>query len=320
MVTLGNHIASLMRLIRWPNLVIVALTQVLLRQCVVNPVLKQMNMEVQLPLFLFILLVTGTVCITAGGYIINDYFDRKIDRVNRPETVIVGRHIYPRHAMIYHIVFTAIGIICGVWVAISINQFYLALIFIMVSGLLWFYSTTYKRQLLMGNFIVALLTGMVPFMVLVFELPLLARTYGILAPSVSKILFIWVTGFSLFSFLVNLLREIVKDAEDLEGDSAYGKNTVSVVWGTGASKAIAVSLIAIMIGLLIMAWFYFVRDKFTLIYFIAMVILPLLVISWLIIRASGQLQFHRANLLLKGVMLTGIGYMVVVNLLINYLK
>lgn len=269
---------------------------------------------------LFGILVLATVFITAGGYIINDYFDRKIDLVNRPESVIVGKLIYPRHAMAYHVIFTVSGIICGIWVSLHVQELYLCLVFFMVSGLLWFYSTTYKRQLLVGNVIVALLTGLVPLLVLVFEMPLLAREYGSLAASASKILFFWVAGFSIFAFLINLLREIVKDAEDLEGDRAYGKRTIPVAWGIMASKWIALALIILVSGMLAVAWIFFVRDYFTLVYFIASIILPLLIAGFMVMTANSQITFHRVNLLLKGIMLTGIGYMVLVNLLINHLK
>src|SRR5512133_2043110 len=105
MVKIPGPTISLLRLIRWPNLLIVALTQVLIRICIISPVLHRMNMEPLLPRALFALLVIGTVCITAGGYIINDYFDRKIDRINKPDEMIVGTHIYPRQAMAYHIMF-----------------------------------------------------------------------------------------------------------------------------------------------------------------------------------------------------------------------
>jgi 4-hydroxybenzoate polyprenyltransferase len=114
----------------------VAASQVLVRQCVLVPLLKKAYMEPQLPTGLFILLVLATVLITAGGYAINDYFDRKLDRVNKPQSLIVGRLIYPRHAMAYHLFFSIIGVILGSWVAFRSGQLYLSLIFFMVSGML----------------------------------------------------------------------------------------------------------------------------------------------------------------------------------------
>src|SRR4030043_1138553 len=102
MVMALNHTLALFRLIRLPNLLIVAATQVLIRQCIIVPLLKQAHLEPQLPDGLFIMLVIATVFITAGGYAINDYFDRKMDRINKPQNLIVGRLIYPKHAMAYH--------------------------------------------------------------------------------------------------------------------------------------------------------------------------------------------------------------------------
>ncbi len=187
MVKILNHLKGLLWLIRWPNLVIVVVTQILTRQCVIEPVLGRAYMEVQLPTGLFALLVMATVFITAGGYAINDYFDRKIDRINKPQSQIVGNQIIPRHAMAYHLFFTITGVVLGVWVAIRIDQLYLSLIFFMVSGLLWFYSTVYKREFLVGNFIVALLTSLVPFLILVFEMPLLGKKLWIISHTHHKI-------------------------------------------------------------------------------------------------------------------------------------
>ncbi|HEX2394161.1 MAG TPA: geranylgeranylglycerol-phosphate geranylgeranyltransferase, partial [Bacteroidales bacterium] len=223
MVILYGHIVSVLRLIRWPNLLIVAATQILTRQCILAPLLRGANMDIQVPPFIFFLLVISTVFIAAGGYAINDYFDRKIDMINKPDSMVVGTHIYPRHAMAWHLIFTITGVILGAFVAIRLGLAYLSLIFFMVSGLLWFYSTTYKSELLLGNIIVALLTALVPFIVLVFEIPLLAKEYGSPFREISKYLIFWITGFSLFAFLLNLTREIVKDAQDFEGDQAYGK-------------------------------------------------------------------------------------------------
>ena len=256
MVNILGHIGALLRLIRWHNLLIVAATQVLLRECIIVPFLKHGYMKPQLPVSLFVILVIATVFITAGGYAINDYFDRKMDRVNKPQSLIVGRLIYPRHAMAYHLFFSITGIILGCWVALKSGQLFLGLLFFVVAGLLWFYSTTYKRELLLGNMVVALLTALVPFIVLLFELPLLAHHYGSDAGPIVRNLMTWVVGFALFAFLLNLIREMMKDAEDFEGDQAYGKNTVAVAWGIKATQWISATLIFLTIALLFLAWYF----------------------------------------------------------------
>ena len=166
--------------------------------------------------------------------------------------------------MAYHLFFSIIGVLIGTWVSYRAGLLYLSLVFFMVSGLLWFYSTTYKRELLLGNIIVALLTALVPFLVLLYELPLLARSYGTMVTPMIRYLMIWVLGFSLFAFLLNLIREIIKDAEDFEGDQAYGKKTVPVVWGMRATRWITAVLLLITILLLILAWYYFhTRSHYT---------------------------------------------------------
>jgi 4-hydroxybenzoate polyprenyltransferase len=320
MVRILNHLLALFRLIRWPNLLIVAASQVLIRQCVLTPLLKQVNMEPQLPAGLFFLLVMATVLITAGGYAINDYFDRKMDRVNKPQSLIVGRLIYPRHAMAYHLFFSITGVLLGSWVAFRSGQMFLSLVFFMVSGMLWFYSTTYKRELLLGNIIVALMTSLVPFLVLLFELPLLARNYGSDVTPLTRSLLIWVLGFSLFAFLLNLIREIVKDAEDFEGDQAYGKNTVPVVWGMKTARWLSTAMVLITISLLLMAWLFFVPDTITLVYFLIMLIVPLIVVGIILFSNGNQKSWHLASTLLKLIMLAGLGYMIVVNLIINHMS
>lgn len=313
-----KHILALLRLIRWPNLLIVAASQVLIRQCVLMPLLKQVDMEPQLPVNLFIILVIATVLITAGGYAINDYFDRKMDRVNKPQSLIVGRLIYPRHAMAYHLFFSITGVILGSWVAFRSDQLFLSLVFFMVSGLLWFYSTTYKRELLLGNILVALMTALVPFLVILFELPLLARTYGYEAKVLTGSLLKWTLGFSLFAFLLNFIREIVKDAEDFEGDQAYGKRTVPVIWGMRTARWLSFIIVLMTIALLLVAWFVFVPDTATLFYFLITLIAPLVVVVILLFRSENQNDWRLTSTLLKVIMLAGLGYMIVMNLIINH--
>ena len=125
-------------------------------------------------------------------------------------------------------------------------------LFLVVSGLLYFYSASYKRQFLIGNIIVAILTAMVPLLVVIYEWPALYRYYTVNAVTLPEFNFIfyWVGGFALFAFLTTLTREIIKDIEDFEGDIAYGRNTVPVVIGILSAKIVSVSLMIITIVLL----------------------------------------------------------------------
>jgi 4-hydroxybenzoate polyprenyltransferase len=319
MVGNSGHTGALIRLIRLPNLLIVAATQILIRYCIIGPLLGQGNMVLQLSGSLFAMLVIATVFTTAAGYVINDYFDRKIDRINKPSAVIVGKFVYPRHAMAYHLFFSITGTLLGIWVSYRVHVLYLSLIFFMVNGLLWFYSTTYKRQFLLGNFIVALLAALVPFLVLLYELPLLAREYGSQVNPMIKYLMIWVLGFSLFAFLVNLIREFVKDAEDLEGDKVFGKRTIPVVWGIPATRWISAALLFAAIIMLIAAWYFYIPDGLSLIYFILFLIIPMLVAMGILLTKNSSGSFHQASTLLKFILVTGLSYMIIVNIIINRL-
>lgn len=311
------YISALLRLVRLPNLVIIVATQVLIRYCILSPLLDRAHMELQLSGSLFAGLLFATAFTAAAGYVINDYFDRKIDRVNKPGDVIVGRIIFPRHAMAYHLFFSIAGAVTGTWISFRAGVPYLSLVYFMVGGLLWFYSTTYKRELLLGNLIVSLLTALVPFLVLLYELPLLAKAYGSPAREMAGILTTWVAGFSVFAFLTNLVREIIKDAEDHEGDLRYGKRTIPVAWGLVATRWIAAIVVSLSIILLCLAWLLFVPDYYSLVYFLLLLVFPMAGVIILIARKGDRHTFRKVSLLLKLIMVAGLLYMIAVRFILQ---
>jgi 4-hydroxybenzoate polyprenyltransferase len=193
-------------------------------------------------------------------------------------------------------------------------------LFLVVSGLLYFYSASYKRQFLIGNIIVALLTAMVPMLVVFYEWPALYKYYTLNAIRLPQINFImyWVGGFALFAFLTNLIREIIKDIEDFEGDIAYGRNTVPVILGVLSTKIVSIFLIAITILLLFLTWHYFVNDTITFIYLTAAVVLPLIYVIYMLVISKEKKQLHSASRIMKIVMLTGVLYSVVVKVIISW--
>lgn len=167
-----------LRLIRIENLIIIVLTMYLMRLCIIRPQLHMYGLELQFGTFPFVLLVLSTVFITAAGYVINDYFDTSTDLLNRPGSVTIGRHISRRLAIFLHMTFNTLGVLCGIYISFYVKLPFLSVIFLLIPGILWFYSTTYKRQFLIGNLLVSLLTALVPFMVILFEIPLLIRKYN----------------------------------------------------------------------------------------------------------------------------------------------
>ena len=304
-------------LIRWKNLVIVILTMVLMRYAIIAPLVSriqvilangsgdQVPMTLRFPWYNFVLLVLATVLITAGGYVINDYFDIKTDLINKGK-VIVGTRIPRRKAMMWHNILNIIGVLIGFYISWRSGYTMMGVLFLLVSGLLYFYSASYKRQFLIGNIIVALLTAMVPLLVVLYEWPALYRYYTVHAISVPSLrfLFYWVAGFALFAFLTTLTREIIKDIEDFEGDIAYGRNTVPVVIGILSSKIVSVCLILVTIALLYLVWYFFIFDRITLIY--------------LSVAGSKKEHVHSASSIMKLVMFTGIFYSVVVKVILTW--
>jgi 4-hydroxybenzoate polyprenyltransferase len=321
---------AFLKLIRWQNLLIVILTMVLMRYAIIGAVLGKINvsmygltgtvsMSLQSSWFDFVILVAATVLITAGGYVINDYFDIKTDLINRGK-VIVGTRIPRRQAMMWHNIFNITGVAAGFYVSAKSGNLWMGILFLLVSGLLYFYSASYKRQFLIGNIIVAVLTAMVPMLVVIFEAPVVFQYYAINAvriPDVS-IIYYWVGGFAIFAFLTTLTREIIKDIEDFEGDVAYGRNTVPVVIGILVTKIVTVCLVVITLLVLYVVWYFYLNDYITLVYISIAVALPLVSVIFQIIISKSRKQLHSASRLMKIVMLTGILYSVVVKIILTY--
>ena len=314
---------SFFKLIRIQNLLIVAATQYLMRFAVIAPILAINDFSLQMTEFEFFILVFSTVCLTAAGYVINDYFDTKTDSLNRPETVIVGKSIKRRSAMTIHIIFNLIGVIGGFYVSYKIGLYQLGIIFLIASGILWYYSTTYKRQFLIGNILVAFLTGLVPLMVILFEMPELNKAYiDILIEKGMNFnnVFFWVAGFSFFAFITTLTREIIKDTEDFEGDSAYGRNTVPIMLGIKWTKIIIIGLIAITLISIGSIYFnYLTGSLLTMLYITVGVVIPMLFLIYKIVKADKKTDYHFTSVLMKFIMLTGILYSLVAAYIFNNL-
>ncbi|MEX2370525.1 MAG: geranylgeranylglycerol-phosphate geranylgeranyltransferase [Bacteroidales bacterium] len=318
---------TIFTLVRLPNLLIIAFTQFAMRYLIMEPLLPSSSFSLQFDNLQFLLLVLATMFIAAAGYIINDYFDTRTDRINKPDRVVVGVTVNRRTAMTLHTVFNLAGIGIGVYLSFYINLVSMSFIFFLTTGLLWFYSTNYKRQFLIGNVTVAFLTAMVPLIVVLFEIPMLNKEYGpvmLQYNSSFNNIFIWVAGFSVFAFITTLIREIIKDAEDFEGDAAYGMKTLPIVAGTRLTKSILSLLITGTIILLIFVLVKFIMfsgkepDFISLIYFASFLIIPFFILITLVITAADKKDYHRASVLIKLIMLFGVLYSFVVYYLINY--
>jgi len=301
---------AILKLVRFQNLLIVAITQYLMRFAIIRPILLLINFKLQLGEFDFFILVLSTVCLTAAGYVINDYFDTRTDFYNKPDKVIVDRLISRRSAMALHIVLNVIGVLGGFYVSYKIGHIKFGFIFILITGILWYYSTTYKRQFLIGNLLVALMTALVPLLVIIFEMPLLVNTYAdiLIAENTNLNLIIyWILAFSFFAFITTLIREIIKDTEDYEGDSAFGRNTMPILLGINYTKLIVVILCG---GTLVSIILIYLRElqgsPLTFWYLLVTQVLPFIYLIYRIIKAKSKKDYHFASSLMKWIMLGGL--------------
>ena len=204
MKALAEKIKPYLQLLRVGNLAFLAILLYVMEKWVAVPLLHLEKFPEQMPWWVLTLLILSVVCIAAGGYVINDYFDVKIDRINRPDDMVVTRVISREAAMNWFYVLTAIGIVAGLAVAWWARSWNLLFIYIVIPGLLWFYSASYKRMLLVGNLIVAFISALVPLLVAIINADYLKHLYNealAYTPIVGQ-LFVWLSGFALFSFLL----------------------------------------------------------------------------------------------------------------------
>lgn len=268
----------------------------------------------------FWLLVVSTVLIAAGGNVINDYFDTRIDRVNKPDELIVGRTVKRRVAIAGHLVLSALGLLLGAFVAWRSGQLRWAVIPVFAVGTLWVYSTNLKRSFLIGNGAIALLSALVPLTVGLYEVTALVHTYPTQVTLTTTdgrelpvdlgfdLPWFWCLGYAAFAFLTTLVREIQKDLADVKGDRADGCRTVPIVLGRKWGKAITLGYLGItLIGVL---WVRMVilHDPLSYWYVGLAVLAPLLFSAGFTFNAVTRREFVTAGNLTKLAMVIAIGY------------
>lgn len=288
---------KLLKLIRWPNILLLGALQYLTRYAMAGPILEDNGQGLLLTDAEFAILVLSCLFITAGGYVINDIEDEAIDRVNKPEKVIVGRLISPTGAYNAYLLLSSIGIILGFYLTFVKEYANIGIIELVAAGLLYFYSTSYKCIPLIGNLIVSGLSALAVFLVVMPE-PLARINNSVMA----------LTGIYMgFVFLVTFIRELVKDAEDIEGDRAQDCQTLAVAIGRNATKWIASGLTAsILISIAYVQlkseqW----EDLTPFLYVTLFIDLPLMWIIFKLVKSQSKEDFSHVSGWLKFLMFAG---------------
>lgn len=324
MKSLAEKIKPYLQLLRIGNLAFLAILLYVMEKWVVVPLLHLEKFPEQMPWWILVLLILSTICIAAGGYVINDYFDVKIDRINRPDDMVVTRVISREGAMRWFYVLTAVGITAGLATAWWAHSWNLLFIYVVIPGLLWFYSASYKRMLLVGNLIVAFISALVPLIVAIIHADYLQHLYGdslAYTPIIGQ-LYIWLGGFALFSFLLTWAREVVKDMEDIEGDREMECRTMPIVWGETASKMVVTILVVATMALVsYIAWFVlpFPMEWSTLTsrFVVFGLMVPMVCVLVLLWFARSKRELHTVQQVLKFAMFLGtmFSYVIYINLM-----
>ena len=246
------------------------------------------------------LLIILTCCLTAaGGYIINDLFDVETDHINRPNKRILKRDISHKAAIVYYIILTALGQICGYYAGLGIGLFASA-----IAVLLYFYSSDLKAMGLPGNSLIAFMSGSVIY---------------IASRGIHEINSAYFAEYAFLAFLLTMARELVKDAEDVEGDKEQGCETFPILHGTRKTNILSNVILALIVIFLVTAAYLLSIEPFfnvkstieiqSFIYpsFLLLALVPMILKSmWMIGKANNKRDYKKISKWLKLTMLIGL--------------
>ncbi len=301
-------IAAFLKLVRLPNLFFIALTQFLFQSCIYYPLYKE-NIPANDSLH-FVFLLLASLLIAAAGYIINDYFDINIDEVNKPEKMVVDKVIHRRWAIAWHFMLSTTGLLFTILALPFLQKWYLVLANVICVALLWFYSTNFKKSLLVGNVVISFLTGWT-ILIIFFSKVNLADAVGAGTTNHYKF-FRLAMLYAGFAFIISLIREAIKDMEDMPGDEKYGCRTMPIVWGINATKVYIAVWLVVLIAMLIIIQVYMLQFQWWLpvAYSIVAIIFPLCLLLVRLKNSSTTHHYHQLSTMAKLVMFTGIVSMV----------
>ncbi|EDP70510.1 4-hydroxybenzoate-octaprenyltransferase [Flavobacteriales bacterium ALC-1] len=293
----------------------IALVQYLIKYALLLPFYESHGVTTTLSPLAFFLLVLATVCIAAGGYVINDVYDIETDKVNKPKKVIINKHISEKKASLLFIILNIIGVGLGFYLSNGIGKSAFFVVFILASALLYIYSSYLKQMALVGNIVVSLVVALSLLLVGIFELlPAITDTNR----SVQVFFFKIILDYAIFAFMINFIRELVKDIEDIDGDNKAGMQTLPIVIGRERTNKIVFFLSLIPIFLIV---YYvitnFFKQQLLVGYFLVLVIAPLIYVSIKLFSAEQKSHYKHISLILKLVMLTGMLSLLLYNFILK---
>lgn len=297
---INSNMISFLRLVRWPNLSFIILTLILIK----FSFFEKFGAAISLNTFGYSLLILAVVCITASGYVINDIYDVHTDKINKPDKLIIGKKISEKKANNLFIILNIIGVGLGFYLANILGKPALVAIFIFSSALLYLYASHLKQVPLLGNILVSLLVALVILLPAIFDL------FPALSPQnkeLQSLLFSILTDYAIFAFLINLLREMIKDQEDIKGDYNTGIKTLPILLGRSLTNKIifVVGLIPV-VAIVYYIYTYLFENTFLVIYSLLFILAPLLYFEVRIWEAKRKKDYTHLSLLLKIILFFGL--------------
>lgn len=302
-----NLVGAFIKMIRLPNLFFIVLTQILFHVAVLDKILFPIGMRPVIDGWNFLLLSTASVLIAAAGYIINDYFDINIDQVNKPKGNVVDTVVSRRWAMAWHFILSGLGLLLSAVISWRTGLWYILLGNFGCVLLLFGYSVSLKRKLLIGNIVIALLSAWVILVICFSQIGMPFRGIAEVNEESNKIIRIGIL-YAAFAFISTLIREAIKDIEDMQGDAKYGCRTMPIVWGVNATKVYVAVWLVVILALLVVLQVYVFRFGWwaAMAYSIVFIIAPFVFIFLRLFKATTQKDYHQLSNWTKLVMLSGL--------------
>ncbi|MBR9758420.1 MAG: UbiA family prenyltransferase [Algicola sp.] len=291
---------NILNLIRWKNLGMIALAQILVKYALLEP----FGVATALNGLQFTLLVLASVGLAAAGNIINDIYDVETDLVNKPHGVLIGKSVSEKLAYNLFFAFNILGVLLGYYVATSVGKDVFFGLFVFVSASLYFYASYLKQVLLAGNALISLLVALSLVIVGIFDLLPAVTPHN---QETQSTFFKIILDYAMFAFFINFLREMVKDIEDIDGDYKAGMNTLPIA--IGRDRAIKIAFVLSLLPIASILYYtatYLYHQTLAVIYFLVGIIGPLIFVAIKLFSAETKKQLHLIANLLKLVMFFGI--------------
>lgn len=277
----------------------IALVQFLIKYALLIP----FGIDITLNWFGFSLLVLATLSIAAAGNIINDIYDVETDLINKPNKVIVGKSISEKTAYTLFIVFNVIGVLAGFYLSHLVGRSGFFALFVIISALLYIYASYLKQMMLIGNLVISVLVAMSLILVGLFELlPAITTQNQETQLTFFKIIF----DYAVFAFLLNLVRELIKDIQDIDGDHKAGMNTLPIA--IGRERATKLAFGVALIPLCLVVYYvvtYLYKQSLVVLYFLIFIVAPLIYLIIKLYTAETKQDFKKLSNLSKVIMLFG---------------